>query len=453
MAFACSSCGYRSVKWFGRCPSCGAWDSFAETAEGGTSPRETGSWLGEELRPITQIDLADVKRIPSGSDELDRLLGGGLIPGGVILFGGEPGIGKSTLLLQVAQTLAQAVGNVLYVSGEESESQVKLRASRVGVEHERLYVLSEQSLERIAAAVEKLSPCALIVDSIQTVVSGSIEGEAGSLRQLREASSELIRLTKSRRLVTFLVGHITKDGAFAGPKSVEHLVDVALYLEGSRGEDLRFLRSVKNRFGATDEAAVFRMTAEGMKEILNPSQFFLEGHRGEPRPGSVVVPILEGTRPILVELQALVSPTGGYGVPQRRCTGLDINRVLLLLAVIEKQLAVHIGGADVYLSVAGGLEARERASDLAAVAAIVSSLRNRAIDPKTVVVGEVGLSGEVRAVRRVAERVREAEKMGYERIVVPRVGAPSAGSASARGAIDVVPAESIERALEEIGLA
>ncbi len=448
MAFACSNCGYRSVKWFGRCPSCGAWDSSAEVAEGASSPRKVESWLGEELRPITEIDLADVKRIPSGSGELDRLLGGGFIPGGVILFGGEPGIGKSTLLLQVAQTLAQTVGNVLYVSGEESESQVKLRASRVGVGHERLYVLSEQSLERIAAAVEKLSPCALIVDSIQTVVSGSIEGESGSLRQLREASGALIRLTKSKHLVTFLVGHITKDGAFAGPKSVEHLVDVALYLEGSRGEDLRLLRSVKNRFGATDEAAVFRMTAEGLKEILNPSQFFLEGHRDEPRPGSVVVPILEGTRPILVELQALVSPTGGYGVPQRRCTGLDINRVLLLLAVIEKQLAVHIGGADVYLSVAGGLEARERASDLAAVAAIVSSLRNRPIDPRTVVVGEVGLSGEVRAVRRVVERVREAEKMGYERIVVPRVGAPSV-----KGSIDVVPAESIERALEAVGLA
>ncbi len=448
MAFACSQCGYRSVKGFGRCPSCGAWDSFAEVAETSASARETGSWLGEELRPITQIDLADVKRVPSGSDELDRLLGGGLIPGGVILFGGEPGIGKSTLLLQVAQTLAERIGNVLYVSGEESESQVKLRASRIGVLHERLYVLSEQSLERIAAAVETLSPCALIVDSIQTVTSDSTEGESGSLRQLREASGELIRLTKSRRLVTFLVGHITKDGAFAGPKSVEHLVDVALYLEGSRGEDLRFLRSVKNRFGATDETAVFRMTAEGLREIVNPSQFFLEGHRDDPRPGCVVVPILEGSKPILVELQALVSPTGGYGVPQRRCTGLDINRVLLLLAVIEKQLAVHIGGADVYLSVAGGLEARERASDLAAVAAIVSSLRNRPIDTKTVVVGEVGLSGEVRAVRRVAERIREAEKMGYSRIVVPAVG-----TASIKGSIDVIRAESIERALETVGLA
>jgi DNA repair protein RadA/Sms len=447
MSFACSECGHRSVKWLGRCPGCGAWDSFAEALETLPGRRESASWLGEELRPITQIDLAEVTRIPSGIDELDRLLGGGFVPGGVILFGGEPGIGKSTLLLQVGQALAERIGNVLYVSGEESEGQIKLRASRLRVDHQRLYVLSEQSLQRMTVAIESISPCALIVDSIQTALNDAVDGEAGSVRQLREVSGELIRLTKSRKLITFLVGHITKDGAFAGPKSVEHLVDVALYLEGNRGEDLRFLRSVKNRFGATDEAAVFRMTAEGMVEVANPSEFFLEGHRGEPRPGSIVVPILEGTKPILVELQALVSPTGGYGVPQRRCTGLDINRILLLLAVIEKQLAVHIGGADVYLSVAGGLEARERASDLASVAAIVSSLRNRPIGAKTAVVGEVGLSGEVRAVRRVAERIREAEKMGYDRIVVPAAGKTQGG-----GKIDVVPVESIDQALEELGL-
>jgi DNA repair protein RadA/Sms len=447
MPFSCSGCGYRSLKWLGRCPSCGAWDSFVESSDAVASHRESASWLGEELRPISRIDLAEVERIPSGVGEIDRLLGGGLIPGGVVLFGGEPGIGKSTLLLQVAQALAERVGNVLYVSGEESEGQVKLRASRLGVDSQRLYVLSEQSLQRIAAAIESVSPCALIVDSIQTAFSDTVEGEAGSIRQLREVSGELIRLSKTRRLATFLVGHITKDGAFAGPKSVEHLVDVALYLEGSRGEDVRFLRSVKNRFGATDEAAVFRMTAEGMIEVTNPSQFFLEGHRGDPRPGSVVVPILEGTKPILVELQALVAPTGGYGVPQRRCTGLDINRVLLLLAVIEKQLAIHVGGADVYLSVAGGLEARERAGDLAAVVAIVSSLRNRAIEGKTAVVGEVGLSGEVRAVRRAADRVREVEKMGYDRVVVPAAGKIPAG-----GRIDVVPVESIDRAVEELGL-
>jgi len=447
MPFICSGCGQQSVKPFGRCPHCGAWDSFSETQEGRSSERRDSSWLGEELRPIADISLADVARIPSGMGELDRLLGGGFVPGGVILFGGEPGIGKSTLLLQVAQALAERVGNVLYVSGEESESQVKLRASRIGVNSRRLYVLSEQNLDRIAAAIEKTAPCALIVDSIQTACSSAVDGEAGSIRQLREVASELIRITKSRRLVSFLVGHITKDGAFAGPKSVEHLVDVALYLEGGRGEDVRFLRSVKNRFGSTDEVAVFRMAAEGLEEIANPSAFFLEGHSDVARPGSVIVPVLEGTRPILVELQALVSPTGGYGVPQRRCTGLDINRVLLLLAVIEKELAVHIGGADVYLSVAGGLEAKERASDLGAVAAIVSSLRSRPIPARTCVVGEVGLSGEVRAVRRVTERVREAEKMGYERILVP-----AGGKMIGKTTIDVVPVESIDRTISELGL-
>ncbi len=446
MPFTCTSCGQQSVKPFGRCPRCGAWDSYAETREAGVERRDA-SWLGEDLRPIAEISLADVARIPTGMTEFDRLLGGGLVPGGVILFGGEPGIGKSTLLLQVAHALAERVGNVLYVSGEESESQVKLRASRIGVDSRRLFVLSEQSLDRIAAAVEKVAPCALFVDSIQTATSSAVDGEAGSIRQLREVAGELIRITKSRRLATFLVGHITKDGAFAGPKSVEHLVDVALYLEGGRGEDVRFLRSVKNRFGSTDEAAVLRMTSSGMQEIANPSAFFLEGHAGVERPGAVVVPILEGTRPILVELQALVSPTGGFGVPQRRCTGLDINRVLLLLAVIEKELAVHVGGADVYLSVAGGLEARERGSDLGAVAAIVSSLRDRPLPPRTCVVGEVGLSGEVRAVRRIAERAREAEKMGYERILVPAAGKPREEQS-----IDVVPVASIDRAVAELGL-
>ncbi len=448
MPFTCSNCGRQSPKPFGRCPHCGAWDAYRETPDAHSVSPQAASWLGEELRPIADISLADVARIPTGMDELDRLLGGGLVPGGVILFGGEPGIGKSTLLLQVAQSLSEKVGAVLYVSGEESESQVKLRASRVGVDSRRLYVLSEQNLDRIEAAIEQAAPCALIVDSIQTAASAVVDGEAGSIRQLREVAGELIRITKSRRLVTFLVGHITKDGAFAGPKSVEHLVDVALYLEGGRGEDVRFLRSVKNRFGSTDEVAVFRMTGAGMREIANPSAFFLEGHSDAERPGSVIVPVLEGTRPILVELQALVSPTGGYGVPQRRCTGLDINRVLLLLAVIEKELAVHIGGADVYLSVAGGLEARERGSDLGAVAAVVSSLRNHPLRRRTCVLGEVGLSGEVRAVRRVAERVREAEKMGYERILVP-----AAGMTRETTAIQVIPVESVDRAMAELGLA
>jgi len=449
MPFRCSECGHRSIKWFGRCPDCGAWDTLSEerTAESGFGER--ASWLGEEVRSINRVDLTEIERVSTGMDELDRLLGGGLIPGGVLLFGGEPGIGKSTLLLQVAQRVAGSVGNVLYVSGEESEGQVKLRASRIGVEHERVFVLSEQSLSRIAAAIEQVAPVLLIVDSIQTTVHDRVDGEAGSLRQLREASNELIQLAKSRRMATFLVGHITKDGAFAGPKSVEHLVDAAVYLEGSRGEDVRILRSVKNRFGATHEVVVFRMTASGLVEIADPSRFFLEEIEAEPRPGTAIVPILEGTRPILVEMQALVSPTGGFGAPQRRCTGLDVNRVLLLLAVMEKHVGLQLGAADVYLSLAGGLETRERGTDLGVVAAVCSSLRNRPLAARTAIVGEVGLSGEVRAVRRLGERIREAEKMGMERIIVP---AASRGTASASGRCAVIDVARVGDALEALGL-
>jgi DNA repair protein RadA/Sms len=315
------------------------------------------------------------------------------------------------------------------------------------VDDERLYVLSEQSLSRITAAVDQVSPVVLIVDSIQTTADERAAGEAGSLRQLREVSSELIQRAKSRKMATFLVGHITKEGAFAGPKSVEHLVDVAVYLEGSRAEDVRILRSVKNRFGATNEVVVFRMTAEGLSEIADPSRFFLEGTQADPKPGTAVVPVLEGTRPILIEMQALVSPTGGYGIPQRRCTGLDVNRVLLLLAVMEKHVGVQVGGADVYLSVAGGLETRERATDLGVVASVCSSFRDRPLPPRTAVVGEIGLSGEMRSVRRLGERIREAEKMGMERIVVP-----GAARRPANSGIDVVGADWIGQALEQIGL-
>ncbi|MGB2983792.1 MAG: DNA repair protein RadA [Candidatus Bipolaricaulia bacterium] len=447
MSFSCAECGYRTIKSYGRCPNCGAWDSISEDASEREADSPSAPWIGESVRQLSQIDLADVTRRPSGLSEFDRVLGGGLIPGGVILFGGEPGIGKSTLLLQVAQALAERDGNVLFVSGEESESQIKLRASRLGIDGDRLYLLAEQSLPRIVAAVEEVEPCCLIIDSIQTVRGADPEGGAGSLRQLRGACAELIRLAKTRRLVTFLVGHITKEGSFAGPKTIEHLVDVAVYLEGSRGEDVRILRSVKNRFGPTNEAAVFRMTENGLIEIDDPSSFFLEAHGEEARSGSVIVSILEGSRPILIELQALVSPTGGYGVPQRRCTGLDVNRVLLLLAVIEKRLAVHAGGADVYLSVAGGLQIRERAADLGIVVAIVSSLRNRAIQARTTVSGEVGLSGEIRAVRRLTDRIGEAKKMGYERIVVPATGKTPRGEG-----IDVIPVESIDEAIASLGL-
>jgi DNA repair protein RadA/Sms len=446
MPFSCTECEHRTVKWYGRCPNCGAWDTLIEVAAGGDAS-DTAPWIGESVRAIREIDLTDVTRQSTGLPEFDRVLGGGLVPGAVILFGGEPGIGKSTLLLQVARAIAEGGGNVLFVSGEESESQVKMRADRLGIDGERLFLLAEQALTRIEDAVDELKPCALIVDSIQTVRASDGVGAAGGHRQLRAASSELIRLAKTRKLATFLVGHITKEGAFAGPKTIEHLVDVAVYLEGSRGEDVRLLRSVKNRFGPTNEAAVFEMTGRGLVEIDDPSSFFLETHREESRPGSIVVPILEGSRPILVELQALVSPTGGYGVPQRRCTGLDVNRVLLLLAVIEKRMAVHIGGADVYLSVAGGLDVRERGADLGIVISILSSLRNRAVAPKATAVAEVGLSGETRSVRRLAERVGEAAKLGYDTILVPE-----GGRAVGVEGIRVVPIESIDAAVEELGL-
>ena len=373
------------------------------------------------------------------------MLGGGLIPGGVVLFGGEPGIGKSTLLLQMAESLARGAGKILYVSGEESEAQVKLRATRIGANSERLFVLSEQSLRRIMAAVEQVEPLVLIIDSIQTTADERVAGEAGSVKQLREVSSALIQLTKARGMTTFLVGHITKDGSFAGPKTVEHLVDVAIYLEGSRTEDVRMLRSVKNRFGATNEVAVFQMTAKGLVEIEDPSRFFLGDSDRPAQPGSVYVPVLEGTRPILIELQALVSPTGGYGVPQRRCTGLDVNRVLLMLAVMEKHLEVHIGGADVYLNLAGGLDVRERGTDLGVIVAVLSSLRNRALSDRTAVAGEVGLSGEIRQVRRLKERMTEAGKLGIQRMIVPK----SSRIARPKG-LEVVEVERVSEAIEAL---
>lgn len=444
MAFACEQCGFRSIKWLGRCPGCGGWDSLVQ-ASSATEPARDTSWLGGELQSISEISTEQVTRLQSGLAEVDRLLGGGLVPGAVILFGGEPGIGKSTLLLQMADAFARNAGAILYVSGEESEAQVKLRAARIGADADRLYVLSEQSLRRICAAVEHVSPVVLIVDSIQTTADEQVAGEAGSVKQLREVGAALIQLTKRRNMATFLVGHITKEGAFAGPKSIEHLVDVAIYLEGSRHEDVRMLRSVKNRFGATDEMAVFQMTERGLQEVEDPSRFFLGQADGPRHPGSVYVPVLEGSRAILVELQALVSPTGGYGVPQRRCTGMDLNRVLLMLAVMERHLEVHIGSADVYLSLAGGLDIRERGTDLAVVAAVLSSLRNRALSGEIAVVGEVGLTGEIRPVRRLSERVAEAAKLGIRRVLVP------AGTRiTPLDGIEVVPVERVGDAVEQL---
>ncbi len=446
MAYVCQKCGYRSVKWLGRCPSCGAWDSFEEISQEKETKKggEPESWLGEEPQPLPRVPSAPVARLPTGFPEVDRLLGGGLIPGAVILFGGEPGVGKSTLLLQIAASLSRDHGPVLYVSGEESAPQVKLRAERLGIGAERLYLFAEQSLPRIAAAVEEISPLALIVDSLQTVIARADGGEVGGIQQVREAAAEFARLSKLRGMASFLVSHITKGGGFAGPKTVEHIVDVAIYLEGVRETDLRILRSVKNRFGSTHEVAVFRMGERGMEEVQNPSLFFLSRDRA-PKPGAAIVPVLEGTRTMLVEVQALVSPTK-YGPPQRRCAGLDYNRVLVLLAVIEKYLGVHIGMSDVYLAVAGGFEVREPALDLGIAAALLSSLYNKPLPPGTVVLGEIGLSGEIRPVRKAYERLKEVAKLGFGRAIVPEQAIEDDVG------LELVPVRDVIQAAEALGL-
>jgi DNA repair protein RadA/Sms len=375
---------------------------------------------------------------------VDRLLGGGLIPGAVILFGGEPGIGKSTLLLQLAGRLASTSGPVLYVSGEEAPAQVKLRAERLGIDSSELYLLSEQQLARIVQAIEELGPRVLMVDSLQTMVARPEGGDIGGVAQVREAAAHLARLAKGLTMTCFLVSHITKGGEFAGPKTVEHLVDVAIYLEGTREGDLRILRSVKNRFGATHEVAVFQMGEQGLVEVPDPSTFFVPRER-PPRPGAAVVPVLEGTRPLLVEIQALVAPNMGYGPPQRRMAGLDYNRVLVLLAVMEKRLGAHLGSTDVYLAVAGGLEVREPAVDLGVCAAVLSSLRDRPLSRDTVVFGELSLAGDVRPVRQGPLRLREVDKLGFRRAVVPPGPLPEGLSLEA---IQVATIEEVAAALE-----
>lgn len=443
MPYRCRNCGYQSPKWLGRCPSCGGWDTFEEIREEGD--KEGTGWIGARPLSLSQVKGLPHQRLSTGISEVDRLLGGGLIPGSVILFGGEPGIGKSTLLLQLAGSLAGSGSKVLYVSGEEAPAQVKLRAERLGVDAPSLFLLSEQHLVRIVEAIEELSPAVLIVDSLQTVVARPEGGDIGGVAQVREAAAQLARLAKGLEMTCFLVSHITKGGEFAGPKTVEHLVDVAVYLEGAREGDLRILRSVKNRFGSTNEVAVFQMGERGLVEVPDPSTFFVPRDR-PARPGAAVVPVLEGTRPLLVEVQALVAPSMGYGPPQRRMAGLDFNRVAVLLAVMEKRLGAHIGATDVYLAVAGGLEVRETAVDLGICVAVLSSLRDQVIPPDTVVFGEVGLAGDVRPVRKAPERLREVDKLGFRRAVVPSGPLPRGLS------LDVDQVGSIVEAADALGL-
>jgi DNA repair protein RadA/Sms len=417
--FVCQSCAFQSSKWLGRCPDCGEWNSFAE--EQPAPEEETGTPVaagpGHRPRPYDLVDGTEADRVASGIEEFDRVLGGGIVPGSLVLIGGEPGIGKSTLLLQVAHLLGRTGGRVLYVSGEESEGQIKLRGERLGISGGGLHLMAETALERIVQEVAELKPAALVVDSVQTVFSSRFPSAPGSISQVREVANQLLLLAKGRGITTFLIGHVTKDGSLAGPKSLEHIVDTVLYFEGEKRHHHRIVRAVKNRFGAVSEVGVFEMTGAGLKPVPNPSALFLAERLAEG-PGSVVVATMEGSRPVMVEVQALVSATS-FGTPRRMSLGLDPNRTALLVAVLEKRLGLGLPGEDVYVSVAGGLEVDETAADLGVAAAVASSFRNRALPRDTVVAGEVGLGGEIRGIGQAGLRVREAGLMGFRRFVLP----------------------------------
>ena len=414
--FTCQQCGFQSPKWLGKCPDCNQWNTLVEEQ---TQPQQGGRALPTPGKPqkMAEISSTAEDRVSCGSAEFDRTLGGGLVPGSLILVGGDPGIGKSTLLLQVIDKLA-TTATALYVTAEESTRQVKLRGERLGASAENLYLLAETSLEQIRKRVSELKPDYLVIDSIQTIFTNSIESAPGSVSQVRECAGQLMLIAKGEGIPTFLVGHVTKDGSIAGPRVLEHMVDTVLYFEGDPGHPYRILRAVKNRFGSTNEIGVFEMCDSGLREVANPSELFL-AERPEKNAGSVVVPALEGTRPILVELQALVS-SSNFGTPQRTAIGIDHKRMALLVAILDKKVELQLAGQDIFVNVAGGVRLDEPALDLATIAALASSHLNRAVEPQTVIFGEVGLTGEVRAVSQPELRIKEAARLGFTRCILPQ---------------------------------
>jgi len=446
--YACQACGYESPKWLGRCPDCGAWSSLAEELRQPAASLPPAAW-GAAAEPVALRDVAleGEVRVPSGSSELDRVLGGGIVPGSVVLVGGDPGIGKSTILLQLCGAVAGRGKKVLYVSGEESPAQIKMRAERLGLAASGVLLAPETALERVVDLVGRLAPDILCVDSIQTLFTMDLGSAPGTVAQVRECAARLTILAKQRGMPLFLIGHTTKEGAIAGPRLLEHIVDSVLYFEGERGHAFRILRAVKNRFGSTNEIGVFEMGEAGLAEVANPSALFLSGRRGVA--GSVVTAALEGTRPILLELQALVARTS-FGLPRRTAVGIDTGRLLLLIAVLEKKVGLNLSGHDCYLSVAGGVRVSETALDLACALALASSLLDRPVGERTVVFGEVGLSGEVRAVGQAELRLAEAAKLGFTRCLLPEA---NLGRLSGRGpaGLELKGVASLERALQELG--
>ncbi|MBT9287737.1 MULTISPECIES: DNA repair protein RadA [Bacillus] len=420
--FICHSCGYESAKWMGKCPGCGAWNTMVEETikKAPANRRAAFSHSVQTVQkpsPITSIETSEEPRVHTKLEEFNRVLGGGVVKGSLVLIGGDPGIGKSTLLLQVSAQLADTAGSVLYISGEESVKQTKLRADRLGINSQMLHVLSETDMEYISSAIQEMKPAFVVVDSIQTVYQSDITSAPGSVSQVRECTAELMKIAKTNGIPIFIVGHVTKEGSIAGPRLLEHMVDTVLYFEGERHHTFRILRAVKNRFGSTNEMGIFEMREEGLTEVLNPSEIFLE-ERSAGASGSSIVASMEGTRPILVEIQALISPTS-FGNPRRMATGIDHNRVSLIMAVLEKRVGLLLQNQDAYLKVAGGVKLDEPAIDLAVAVSIASSFRDTPPNPADCFIGEVGLTGEVRRVSRIEQRVKEAAKLGFKRMIIP----------------------------------
>ncbi len=445
--FFCQNCGFESAKWLGQCPACREWNTMTE--EPAPKKEKKGQNLHvsgkNRAKPVTlgEIESDERQRINSGIEELDRVLGSGIVRGSLVLVGGDPGIGKSTLLLQLCRNLSNEGHRLLYVSGEESASQIKMRALRLGSFGDGLKILCDTDLDEITAVIEKESPKIVIIDSIQTMINGNVTSSAGSVSQVRESTGVLMRIAKQLDITVFIVGHVTKEGAVAGPRVLEHMVDTVLYFEGDIRGSYRLLRAVKNRFGSTDEIGVFEMYADGLKQVSNPSEYMLSG-RALKASGNVVTCVMEGTRPLLIEIQALVCDTS-FGLPRRQATGMDFNRLNLLMAVLEKRVGMRLGQSDAYINIAGGLKVNEPATDLALIMAVVSSFKNEPVDEKTVVFGEVGLGGEVRAVSMCDKRINEAKKLGFTRVIIPK-----ANHKNAKGiqGIEIAEAGTAEEAIE-----
>ena len=417
--YICQQCGYESLRWLGKCPECGEWNSLVEELYDSSSKgKKTGFLSSNKAMTLDEVSIDEEERLTTGMGELNRVLGGGVVAGSLILIGGDPGIGKSTILLQISSQLASKGLKVLYVSGEESLKQIKIRAQRLNSQGNNLFILAETNLPTIENIVNDIGPDILMIDSIQTMHQPEISSAPGSVSQVREVTARLMLISKEKEIATFIVGHVTKQGAIAGPRVLEHMVDTVLYFEGERHHTYRILRAVKNRFGSTNEIGIFEMGQKGLKEVLNPSEMLLSG-RPIGSSGTIVIPSMEGTRPVLVELQALVSTTS-FGMPRRMATGIDYNRVVLLMAIMEKRLGMELQNQDAYVNIVGGLKIDEPALDLGVIIAIASSFRNTEINPDLIAIGEVGLTGEVRSVQFIEKRLMEGKKMGFKKCLIPK---------------------------------